>query len=128
MVSRCTYAEQYQQIIHETIQITDQLTVSQYKAAQQCLDLLYQQLAAKMSPFHYGAIGTAAPHYCLKDAWEESHIRLRLLAMLSPAPPPEPPPAPRPKRRSLADVLKGYEAVKETYYGDRENGTDTRHR
>jgi hypothetical protein len=129
----CPFAQAYQSIVQETIKLTDQTTVSQYKAAQESLDLLYRQLAARMTPFHFPAIATASPHYCLKDAWEEARIRLRNLAMLSPKPAPAPP-APRDQRIQALDVVSNLDTLAErltrlpteTFFGEEERQDDPR--
>jgi hypothetical protein len=112
---RCNFAQDFEAMVSESIRLPEEISPEVLARALAHLRRVRDQLQASMSPIHYPSV--SGRHYCLKDAYKQAVIRMQNLAAF-PLPKPEPPPpAPKPQRRSLADVLKQYEEVRETYYG-----------
>jgi len=126
--SRCSYALDFERIVEEGVfkRLNADTTPEQYQQAIESLIPLLERLEAEANknPFHHPAIATASRHRCVRDSYEAAVYYLKASLLLMPVPKP-PPPAPKPKDHSLADVLRQFEQMTETYLGTRpeESGT-----
>ncbi len=96
-------------------QLRSDMTKAQWQAALESITRLRDELLRDKYPMHYGSL--VGRHRCVDHLFKEAEARLRFLQIMqpipSPQPSPEPPPPPEPKPRSLADVVKDFEAMTE---------------
>jgi hypothetical protein len=106
----CVVSDSFYRTVRETIfqQLTKDTTPEQWRAAQESLTRLRDELQQAIRLMHYGSL--VGGHRCLDHVFREAVARLRGLEIMQPQPPA--PPAPPPPRETLADVVRD---LKESY-------------
>jgi hypothetical protein len=117
---RCLFADSLYRTGQALLQqLAGSVTEEALAAAKEALAQHRAELAAKLSPMHFGvAVGR---HVCVQDIYDETIAILRCLAVTR-QPAPEVPPAPPPKPRTLADAAEDFFADTESDSADTDNG------
>jgi hypothetical protein len=109
----CTFLDSFYRTVRDSIfqQLTKETTAAQWRAAQESLTRLREELEQDIYPMHYGAL--VGRHRCVNHLFREASARLRGLEVMQPIPAPQPPPepVPEPHEHALEDVVETFETT-----------------